>query len=95
MLSSERLALMKPHAILINIARGGLIDELALKKMLMNGRLAGAALDVFTAEPLEDKELMELPNFIVTPHIGGSSNEAVLAMGRAAIEGLKNNEVPD
>jgi phosphoglycerate dehydrogenase-like enzyme len=94
MLSSERLALMKPHAILINIARGGLIDELALKKMLMNGRLAGAALDVFTAEPLEDKELMELPNFIVTPHIGGSSNEAVLAMGRAAIEGLKNNEVP-
>ena len=95
MLSSERLALMKPHAILINIARGGLIDELALKKMLMNGRLAGAALDVFTAEPLEDKELMELPNFIVTPHIGGSSNEAVLAMGRAAIEGLKNNEVPN
>ena len=95
MLSSERLALMKPHAILINIARGGLIDELALKKMLMNGKLAGAALDVFTTEPPEDKELMELPNFIVTPHIGGSSNEAVLAMGRAAIKGLKNNEVPN
>ena len=86
---------MKPQAILINIARGGLIDELALKKMLMNGKLAGAALDVFTTEPPEDKELMELPNFIVTPHIGGSSNEAVLAMGRAAIEGLKNNEVPN
>ena len=61
----------------------------------MNGKLAGAALDVFTTEPPEDKELMELPNFIVTPHIGGSSNEAILAMGRAAIEGLENNEVPN
>ena len=95
MLSSERLALMKPHAILINIARGGLIDESALKKMLMNGKLAGAALDVFTTEPPLDKDLIDLPNLIVTPHIGGSSNEAILAMGRAAIAGLENNKVPD
>lgn len=95
MLSSERLALMNPHAILINVARGGLIDELALKKMLMNRKLAGAALDVFTTEPPVDKDLIDLPNLIVTPHIGGSSNEAILAMGRAAIEGLENNEVPN
>jgi len=88
MLSSERLALMKPTAILINVARGGLIDEEALKNMLLDGKLAAAALDVFAIEPPQDKELLKLPNFIVTPHIGGSANEAILAMGRAAIDGL-------
>ena len=82
---------MKPHAILINVARGGLIDEDALKKMLIGGKLGGAALDVFSIEPPEDKELLELPNFIVTPHIGGSANEAIMAMGRAAIVGLDNS----
>ena len=92
MLSAERLALMKSDAILINVARGGLLDEVVLKQMLISGKLAGAALDVFTIEPPEDKELLELPNFIVTPHIGGSANEAILAMGRAAISGLEKNE---
>jgi len=91
MLTSERLALMKPNAILINAARGGLIDEIALKNMLITGKLGGAALDVFAIEPPEDKELLELTNFIVTPHIGGSANEAILAMGRAAIDGLEEN----
>ena len=47
-----------------------------------------SALDVFAIEPPQDKELLKLPNFIVTPHIGGSANEAILAMGRAAIDGL-------
>jgi len=93
MITAERLALMKSDAILINIARGGLIDEVALKKMLMTGKLAAAALDVFAIEPPQDKELLELHNFIVTPHIGGSSNEAILAMGRAAIDGLDNNDL--
>jgi phosphoglycerate dehydrogenase-like enzyme len=91
MLTAERLSLMKSHAILINVARGGLIDEDALKKMLIDGKLGGAALDVFSIEPPEDKELLELPNFIVTPHIGGSANEAIMAMGRAAIVGLDNS----
>ncbi len=92
MLTAERLDLMKPEAILINAARGGLVDELALKEMLKDGRLAGAALDVFQVEPPEDHELLNLPNFLVTPHIGGSAREAILAMGRAAIDGLDSND---
>jgi len=88
-LSAERLALMPPDAILINTARGGLVDEAALKRMLKSGKLAGAAFDVFATEPPEDRELLALPNFLATPHIGGSSEEAVLAMGMAAINGLE------
>ena len=91
MLSAEKMSLMKSDSILINVARGGLLDEKELKKMLMNGKLGGAALDVFSIEPPEDKELLELSNFIVTPHIGGSAYEAIMAMGRAAIDGLENN----
>jgi len=88
MLNSERLALMKTSAILINTARGQLVDEAVLKAMLIDGRLAGAAFDVFATEPPKDMELLNLPNFLATPHIGGSSEEAILAMGRAAIAGL-------
>jgi phosphoglycerate dehydrogenase-like enzyme len=94
-LSAKRLKLMKQTAVLINIARGDLVDEVALKKMLMENRLAAAAFDVFTVEPPEDKELLSLPNFLATPHIGGSSEEAVLAMGRAAINNLEENHMPN
>ncbi len=87
-LTAKRMRLMKPDALLINAARGGLLDEAELKAMLIEKRLAGAALDVFAHEPPEDMELLRLPNLIVTPHIGGSAEEAVLAMGRAAIAGL-------
>jgi D-3-phosphoglycerate dehydrogenase len=90
MLTAERLSLMKSNAILINAARGNLLDENALKKMLIDGKLGGAALDVFSIEPPEDKELLELSNFIVTPHIGGSANESIMAMGRSAIVGLSD-----
>ncbi len=93
-LSAERLGLMKPTAVLINAARGGLVDEAAVKAMLLSNRLAGAAFDVFAAEPPSDHELIALPNVLVTPHIGGSAEEAVLAMGMAAIEGLEHNQVP-
>ena len=79
---------MKPSAVLINLARGGLVDEDVLKQMLKNKLLAGAAFDVFLDEPPLDSELLLLPNFLATPHIGGSSEEAILAMGRAAIKGL-------
>ena len=94
MLSAGRLALMKSTAILINAARGRLVDEAALKAMLQEGRLAAAAFDGFAREPPTDTELLALPNFLATPHIGGSAEEAILAMGRAAIDGLDDNAIP-
>lgn len=89
-LSRDRLRLLRSDAVLINAARGGLVDEVALRDMLKDGLLAGAAFDVFSTEPPEDEELLKLSNFLVTPHIGGSSQEAILAMGMAAIDGLEN-----
>ena len=94
-LDADHLALMRPDAILVNSARGGLMDEAAVKAMLMDGRLGGAAFDVFASEPPEDRELLALPNVLVTPHIGGSAEEAILAMGRAAIAGLAEARVPE
>ena len=76
LLDADRLALMRPDARLINVARGGLIDEDALADALREGRLAGAALDVFTSEPLKDSPLMGLPNVVLTPHLGASTSEA-------------------
>jgi D-3-phosphoglycerate dehydrogenase len=95
MLTAERLALLRSSAILINSARGGIVDEKALKCALMEDRIAGAAFDVFAVEPPPDMELIALPNFLATPHIGGSSEEVILAMGRAAIANLDDNRVPD
>ena len=88
LIDARALALMKPTAFLINTARGGIVDEAALKDALVAQRLAGAACDVFAIEPPLDRDLLLLPNFIGTPHIGGGTQEAVLAMGRAAIQGL-------
>ncbi len=93
-LSAKRLGLMKQTAVLINTARGELVDEKVLKMMLMEKRLAAAAFDVFTTEPPDDSELLSLPNFLATPHIGGSAEEVILAMGRAAINGLEENFIP-
>lgn len=88
LVDARALGLMKPAAFLVNTARGGIVDEPALFTALADGRLAGAAADVFAVEPPGESELLQLPNFIGTPHIGGSTAEAALAMGRAAIAGL-------
>lgn len=90
LLCAETLAQIRFGAVLINAARGGIVDELALKKLLITGQISAAAFDVFEIEPPEDSELLSLPNFFITPHIGGSAIEAVLAMGEAAIDGLDN-----
>jgi D-3-phosphoglycerate dehydrogenase len=94
MLDARAFQLMKPSAILINTARGQLVDEAALKARLAAGELAAAAFDVFAVEPPLDADLLNAPNFLATPHIGGSAAEAILAMGRAAIDGLDFNAVP-
>ena len=76
MISTEQLALMKPTAFIVNVARGGLIDEDALKHALSTDVIAGAGLDVFVSEPPTDLELLALPNVVVTPHLGASTDEA-------------------
>lgn len=89
LLSAERLALLRPGAVLINTARGHLIDQDALAQGVVDGRIGGAALDVFDEEPCVDHRLHGLPNVILTPHIAGTSVQGVRAMGRAAIAGLE------
>jgi len=76
LLNADRLALMRPEARLVNVARGGIIDESALADALREGRLAGAAIDVFATEPLVDSPLFGLPNVVLTPHLGASTSEA-------------------
>lgn len=83
------LGAMKPGSFIINTARGGLINEQDLLEHLRTGHIKGAGLDVFEVEPPNNNPLALMDNVLVTSHIGGSSEEAILAMGRAAIEGLK------
>ncbi|WP_026075803.1 phosphoglycerate dehydrogenase [Noviherbaspirillum massiliense] len=93
LMDARRLQLMKPSAILINASRGGVVDIDALFEALKEKRLSGAALDVFPAEPKNDKEefvspLRGLDNVILTPHIGGSTQEAQENIGREVSDKL-------
>lgn len=90
LVNSETLAMMKCDAIIINAARGGIVDENALKRALMDNVIAGAALDVYEVEPANDESLLKIPNLMCMPHIGGNAREAVVAMGMAAITNLIN-----
>jgi D-3-phosphoglycerate dehydrogenase len=80
LIGRSQLALMKPTARLINTARGGIVDEAALCEALQSGRLAAAAADVFETEPPEKSALLELPNFVATPHIAASTVEAQVSV---------------
>ena len=89
LLSPRRLALMKPHAYIVNTSRGEVIDENALAEALGTGALAGAALDVFEREPAVDPRLLGLDNVVLLPHMGSSTIEGRLEMGEKVIVNIK------
>ncbi len=91
LLDAAALDLLPAGAVLINTARGGIVDEDALAERLADGRLAGAAFDVFEREPPAGSPLLALPDFRASAHIAGSSESARMAMGRAAIAGLRDH----
>ncbi len=76
LIAAEQLARCKPNAVIVNAARGGIVDEAALYEALKEGRIAAAGLDVFTKEPCTDSPLFELDNVVATPHLGASTEEA-------------------
>lgn len=88
----ESIRLMKNSVVLINTARGGLINENDLLIAIKENYISGAALDVFEDEPRINVELLDHPKFFCTSHIGGSSKEAIFLMGIAAIEGLEQGK---
>ena len=91
-LEKEQLALMKPSAFLINTARGGVVEEQALLDALDAGQLAGAALDVFTEEPVQNMALCSHPKISVTPHIGGATKEAQARIGGEIVSIIESFE---
>lgn len=99
MISDAQLAMMKPTAFVVNVARGGLIDEDALHRALTAGTIAGAGLDVFVNEPPKDSPLLGLDNIIVTPHLGASTDEAQekagVSVAKSVRLALSGELVPD
>jgi phosphoglycerate dehydrogenase-like enzyme len=90
LLSPEKLALMKPSALLVNTARGPIVDETALVSMLRDGRLWGAGLDVFDREPLPaDHPLLSLPNVVVTPHVGWVGEDSYVGFFEGIVENVE------
>lgn len=89
MINAELLGVMKKEAILVNAARGGIVDEAALLDTLKNKKIRGAGFDVFATEPLEDSsELRKLDNLILTPHLGASTEEAQVRVGEMVVHQL-------
>jgi lactate dehydrogenase-like 2-hydroxyacid dehydrogenase len=92
--NAERLAWLRPTALLVNTARGAVLDEAALFDALAGGRLAGAALDVFEYEPYRpvasDKDLRTLRHVVLTPHVGSNTREANHRMAAAALENVRH-----
>lgn len=88
LIGAAEIALMKPTATLINIARGGIVDDVALAAALKDKRIAAAGLDVFENEPQLAKELLELDNVVLTPHIASATRPTRLAMANLAVDNL-------
>ncbi len=89
LLSARRLKLLKPHAIVVNTARGEVIDENALTRMLTNNDIAGAGLDVFEHEPAINPKLLGLDNVVLLPHMGSATIEGRIDMGEKVIVNIK------
>ena len=90
LISRERLALMKPDALLVNTARGPIVDEDALLEMLQSGRLWGAALDVYGEEPLPPGHPMtKLPNVVLTPHVGWVAEDSYESFFEGIVENVE------
>ncbi|MBB3892747.1 glyoxylate reductase [Phenylobacterium haematophilum] len=89
LLSARRLKLLQPHAVVVNTARGGIIDEGALADLLAAGAIAGAGLDVFEFEPAINPKLLTQPNAVLLPHLGSATVEARIDMGEKVIINLK------
>lgn len=87
-IGAAELALMKPTAILVNIARGGIVDDAALAAALREKRIAAAGLDVFEGEPRVHPDLLTVPNVVLTPHIGSATQSTRLAMAKLAANNL-------
>ena len=88
MINQNVLEDMKANAFLVNTSRGPVVNQSHLHRALVSKEISGAALDVFCSEPPDDIEFLQLPQLMVTPHIGGNSIEAVEAMGQGAIDNL-------
>src|SRR6185503_3922144 len=89
LLSARRLKLLQPHAILVNTARGEIIDETALADLLRDGKIAGAGLDVFEHEPAINPKLLGLPNAVLLPHLGSATIEGRIDMGEKVIINIR------
>jgi glyoxylate reductase len=89
LLSARRLKLVQKHAILVNTARGEIIDEAALAGMLQSGEIAGAGLDVFEHEPAVNPKLLKLPNVVLLPHMGSATMEGRVDMGDKVIVNIR------
>jgi glyoxylate reductase len=90
LIDTRALALLRPSAVLVNTARGAIVDEHAVVEALRAGRLAGAALDVFEHEPEVSAELLSFENVVVTPHLGSATRATREAMGLSAVGALRS-----
>lgn len=89
LIGERELALMKPTAVLVNTARGPIVDERALVRAVRDGVVAGAALDVYEHEPEVAEELLGLENVVLSPHLGSATRETRIAMGMLCVEALR------